>query len=42
MVINEHILLAHGRNEDNVFETSMILMTLKDYIEFPSDKKIKI
>ena len=42
MVINEHILLAHGRNEDNVFETSMILMTLKDYIEFPNDKKIKI
>ena len=34
--------LAHGRNEDNVFETSMILMTLKDYIEFPNDKKIKI
>lgn len=42
MVINDHILLAHGRNEDNVFETSMILMILKDYIEFPNDKIIKI
>lgn len=42
MVINDHILLAHGRNEDNVFETTMILMILKDYIEFPNDKKIKI
>ena len=42
MVINEHILLAHGRNEDNVFETSMLLMTLDNYIEFPSGKKIKM
>lgn len=42
MVINEHILLAHGRNEDNVFETSMLLMTLDNYIEFPSGKEIKM
>ena len=42
MVINEHILLAHGRNEDSVFGTSMLLMTLENYIEFPSGKKIKM
>ncbi|MBP9479075.1 MAG: transcription antiterminator [Sebaldella sp.] len=42
MVINDHILLAHGRNEDNVFETSMLLMTLDNFIEFPSGKEIKM
>ena len=42
MVINDHILLAHGKNENNVFKTSMILMTLENYIEFPNNKKIKI
>lgn len=41
MVLNDNILLAHGKRDGNVLKTSMYLMTLKNGLMFPNQKNIE-
>lgn len=41
MVLEENILLAHGKNDENVLKTSIYLMVLDEEIQFPNGKNIK-
>lgn len=42
MVTNKKIAIPHSKNDNNVFKTSMGLLTLKDEIVFPGNLPVKI
>ena len=42
MVINGNIIIPHAKNDNCVLKTGMALITLKNEIIFPGNKKVKI
>jgi mannitol/fructose-specific phosphotransferase system IIA component (Ntr-type) len=42
IVISEGVALPHARNKDNVLKTGMSLLSLREPVIFPGDKKVDI